>query len=83
MRAERKETEAMKEGTVGRRVSIVFEETGGAAFNVYLDGATKGINQGDPGDDLSPANFYASRMLTIVVGHLQKVGAFKSATRRS
>lgn len=73
----------MKEGVVGRRVSIVFEETGGAGFNVYLDGATKGINPSESGDDLSPADFYASRMLAIVVGHLQKSGAFKSATRRS
>ena len=73
----------MKEGTIGRRVSIVFEETGGAGFNVYLDGQTKGIRQDDPGDDLSPADFYASRMLAIVVGHLNRVGAFKTVTRRS
>ena len=73
----------MKEGTIGRRVSIVFEETGGAAFNVYLDGQTKGINAADPGDDLSPADFYASRMLTIIVDHLERAGAFKAITRRS
>jgi hypothetical protein len=73
----------MKEGTVGRRVSIVFEETGGAAFNVYLDGQTKGINLSDPGENLSPADFYATRCLSIVVDHLQRAGAFKSITRRS
>ncbi len=71
----------MKEGTMGRRVSIVFEETGGAGFNVYLDGQTKGIRLDDPGDDLSPADFYATRMLNIVVAHLQKVGAFKVSRR--
>ena len=73
----------MKEGTIGKRVSIVFEETGGAAFNVYLDGQTKGIRLDNPGEDLSPADFYASRMLPIVVKHLQDAGAFKSTTRRS
>lgn len=73
----------MKEGTVGRRVMIVFEETGGGGFNVYIDGQTKGIDVREPGDDLSPADFYATRMMTIVVAHLEKVGAFKAVTRRS
>lgn len=73
----------MKEGTIGRRVMIVFEETGGAGFNVYLDGQTPGIKVHESGDELSPADFYASRMLAIVVGHLEKVGALKTAMRRS
>jgi hypothetical protein len=73
----------MKQGTMGRRVMIVFEETGGAGFNVYLEGQTKGIRVDAPGDDLSPADFYASRMLVVVVARLAEVGAFRSAGQRS
>lgn len=73
----------MKHGTMGRRVMIVFEETGGSGFNVYLDGQTKGIRLDDPGEDLSPGDFYATRMLPIVVEHLRRVGAFAGSTRRS
>jgi hypothetical protein len=73
----------MREGTIGRRVSIVFEETGGAGFNMYLEGQTPGIDATEPGDDLSPADFYASRMLLYVAKRLQEVGALKSASRRS
>jgi hypothetical protein len=62
---------------------IVFEETGGAGFNVYLEGHTKGVRVDAPGDDLSPADFYATRMMAIVVAHLKKTGAFASETRRS
>jgi hypothetical protein len=72
----------MKQGKIGRRVMIVFEETGGAGFNVYLDGATKGMKVDDPGEDLSPADFYASRMLA-VVRHLVECGAFESVKVRS
>ena len=73
----------MKSGTMGRRVMIVFEESGGSDFTVYLEGQTKGIRLDQPGDDLSPADFYASRMLAIVVAELNKIGAFRSASRRS
>ncbi len=73
----------MKQGTMGRRVMIVFEETGGAGFNVYLEGQTQGIRLDESGEDLSPADFYATRMLSIVVSHLKNSGAFKSETRRS
>ena len=72
----------MKQGTIGRRVSIVFEETGGAGLNVYLDGNTKGIRLSDPGEDLSPADFYASRMLAIIVHKLKETGAFTGARKR-
>lgn len=73
----------MKQGTVGRRVSIVFEETGGVGFKVYLDGQTRDIDISQLGDDLSPADFYASRMLSIVTAHLESVGALREITRRS
>jgi hypothetical protein len=68
---------------MGRRVMIVFEETGGAGLNVYLEGQTKGIRVHTPGDDLSPADFYASRMLAIVVEALTKAGALRAVGQRS
>lgn len=71
----------MKEGTIGKRVMIVFEETGGAGFNVYLEGQTKGIRLSE-GEDLSPADFYASRMLSIVVDRLKVSGAFAGVRKR-
>jgi hypothetical protein len=73
----------MKQGEMGRRVSIVFEETGGEGFKVYLDGASKGIDLTASGEDLSPADFYASRMLLIVTAKLKEVGALSSISRRS
>ena len=72
----------MKDGVIGRRVSIVFEETGGSGFNVYLEGQTKGINVHDAGDDLSPGDFFGSRMFAIVGAKLRELGAIDDPRNR-
>lgn len=76
------------------KVSIVFEETenveDGVAFKVYLEGISKSrsdaisrMSAAEQVDELSTAEYWAMRCMSIVAGALQQSGAVRSVKRRS
>jgi hypothetical protein len=76
----------MAKQTALQKISIVFEETGvdtaeGKRFNVYLHGHTRNLNNTKE-DDLSPAEFWASRCFAIVGDVLKKTGAVEKVFTR-
>lgn len=63
-----------------RKVSIVFEETGeqnGSGFNVYLEGLDRDIRL-VASDKLSPAEFWASKGFSILIGVLRQAGVVQT-----
>jgi len=65
-----------------RKISIVFEETGGQggkAFNVYLSGWDRDIAK-VPENDRSPAEWLSFNMMSFVVSLLQKAGVVQTVT---
>lgn len=78
---------------MGKRISIVFEETpathGGLGFNVFLDGISQvrreEIDAMSPEtqlQELSTAEFYALRCFQICVGSLHQSGAIKFVQKK-
>jgi hypothetical protein len=64
-----------------QKISIVFEDTGGNSFNVYMDGHTRNLNHVKE-DDLSPAEFWSLHMLAIVADLLKQSGVVASEFKR-
>lgn len=74
-----------------QKVSIVFEEVPedgkdakgnkGPRFNVYLEGHTRNLQKVNP-NDLSPAEFWASKCFMIVTSAITQAGAVESVRPR-
>lgn len=75
----KKGSEGLAAGVKGRKVMIVFEETGGNGFNVYVSGLWRPL-KGVPDDDRSPAEFWGSRMFAIVANVMKEAGAIQTVT---
>ena len=72
----------LKQGSLGKRVIIVIEETGGAGFNVLLEGFPVERRR-LPEHEQSPAEYWGLRLFAIVVDVVKKTGALVSVTKRS
>ncbi len=71
----------MNEPKKFRKLIIVFEETGthdGKGFNVYLDGDRDRLKTITDPHDLSPAEFWASKLFSICIGLLKEAGVVQS-----
>lgn len=69
-----------------RELRIVIRENGkhnGKGFDVFLDGDIERIGTFEKEDDMSPAEFWGSRLFGIVRDVLADVGAIKTVTPRS
>jgi hypothetical protein len=70
---------------MGKRVSIVFEETGpvvgGGGFNVFLEGVDK-ERMRLPEDQLSSAEFWAMKCFLIVGDVLRQTGVAQSEKKK-
>lgn len=63
-----------------RKLMIVIEETGsdgGKGFNVYMAGDKERIGKIDY-DQMSPAEFWGSKLFSIVVDVIRRAGAVKT-----
>ena len=73
---------------MGKRVSIVFEETGaagGMAFNVYLEGhdvTSSEMTAEEQLQKLSPADFWALKCFQICGGVMRQAGVVTEEIRR-
>ena len=66
-----------------KKISIVIEEDGssdGKGFKVYLDG-DKHEMKGKKEDEMSPAEFWASKLFMICAHALRTTGAKKTETK--
>jgi len=73
---------ALRKGTTGKRLAIVFVETGeadGHGFQVFLEGAA-GVKWKRE-EDLTAAEFWAVKCFAIVVDLLQHTGAAVSSEK--
>lgn len=65
---------------IGKKVSIVIEETGehgGKGFNVYMEGLSQeasNMTTQEQMDKLSPADFWGLRLFQICTGILKETG---------
>ena len=70
---------------MGKRVTIVFEETGdtpeGKGFDCFLEGVSPERRK-LPDDELSPAEFWGMKMFAFVVHDLNQVGVVKSVKQK-
>jgi len=70
---------------MGKRVTIVFEETEmtpeGGGFNVYLEGIAQ-ERKNLPEDQLSAAEFWGMRMFQIVGQLLAQAGAARTVQKK-
>jgi hypothetical protein len=64
-----------------QKISIVFEDTGGDGFNVYMEGHTRKFAHVNE-RDLSPSEWWAAKMFSIVTDLMKKAGAVKTITER-
>jgi hypothetical protein len=64
-----------------QRISIVFNDTGGDGFNVFLDGHTRDLSQLKE-EDFSPAEWWALAMFRIVMHELKECGAIQKTGPR-
>lgn len=67
-----------------RRIEIVIEETGeenGKGFNVYLSGDKERIGKVKE-DDMSPAEFWGSKLFLICTNALKQSGAVAKVHKR-
>jgi hypothetical protein len=62
---------------MSKRVCIVFEETSGKGFQVYIEGLSPEANEMTPEEQmkkLSPADFWGMRMFQICAGIMCESG---------
>ena len=65
-----------------KKLKIVFADTGGKNFNFYIEGDTEGIAD-TPEDQMTPAQFYGSKLFEVCRSSLEEAGIIKSKQEKT